>query len=177
MAAISQRYEWSCHLIGIDTSRAFDTINHHKLLANTTLTVQIGDITGQPFERTIGTPQGDSLSPILFVCYLEAALRDIRAHTPPQPTPDAHIPTEASYADDVTFISTTKDHLQASLPIIQSRLAEWNLHVNETEWVHLFLSQGNEGGWKHGEMSRHWDLYWETRKTSKDGNNRQTSPS
>ena len=75
LAAISQRYEWSCHLLGIDMSRAFDTINRHKLLevmdaivdedaarmirlllANTTLAVQIDNITGKPFEATIGTP-------------------------------------------------------------------------------------------------------------------------
>ena len=66
-------------------SQAFDTINRQKLLevmdtivdkdaarmirlllVNTTFTVQIDNITGEPFETTTGTPQGDSLSPFLF---------------------------------------------------------------------------------------------------------------
>ena len=31
------------------------------------------------FASTIGTPQGDSLSPVLFTVYVEAALRDLRS--------------------------------------------------------------------------------------------------
>ena len=34
---------------------------------------------GKPFETRIGTPQGDRLSPILFVIYLENAMREIRS--------------------------------------------------------------------------------------------------
>ena len=34
---------------------------------------------GKPFETRIGTPQGDVLSPILFVIYLENAMREIRS--------------------------------------------------------------------------------------------------
>ena len=162
LAAIGQRYEWSCHLLGIDMSRAFDTINRQKLLtvvknivdsdeermiqlllANTTLAVRIGEQTGKPFETNIGTPQGDSLSPVLFICYLEAALRDTRAHLPPRPTEDTYIPTETEYADDITFISTSPEYLQTALPIIKNRLLEWDLYVNDTktEWVELVLSQ------------------------------------
>ena len=86
--------------------------------------------------------QGDSLSPILFVCYLEAALRDARAHIPSRPAADNYFPTETEYADDVTFISTRAEYLQEALPIIQARLLEWHLHVNDnkTEWVELALS-------------------------------------
>ena len=56
------------------------------LLADTTVVVQIDKHAGKPFETIIGTPEGDSLSPILFVCYLEAALRDVRAHIQPRPS-------------------------------------------------------------------------------------------
>ena len=80
-------------------SRAIDTINRLKLvqvmdtivdaderrmirllLANTTLSIRIKDVTGTPFTTTTGTPQSDSLSPVLFACYLEAALREVRAY-------------------------------------------------------------------------------------------------
>ena len=111
------------------------------LLDSTTLAV-LDNITGKPFEATIGTPKETlSLSPILFVCYLEEALRDVRAHIQPRPSADMYIPTETEYADDVTFISTSSDYLQEALPIILTRLLEWDLHVNEmkTEWVELVL--------------------------------------
>ena len=79
-------------------SAAFDTINRHELLeilkdiieedevriiqyllSETTLNVKIdGAETKRPFTSNIGTPQGDSLSPVLFIIYLEHALKDIR---------------------------------------------------------------------------------------------------
>lgn len=82
------------------------------LLVNTTLYISINDTTGTPFTTITGTPQGDSLSPLLFVCYLEAALRDVRAHLQPAPQTDMIIQTDTEYADDVTFISTSHYHLQ-----------------------------------------------------------------
>ena len=70
--------------MGIDMSRAFDTIKRAKileifdiagcnedelrltqaLLANTQLTVRIKNTHSASFETTIGSPQGDSLSPV-----------------------------------------------------------------------------------------------------------------
>ena len=35
--------------------------------------------------RPVGTPQGDSVSPIFFVIYLEATLRDLRDNLPQRP--------------------------------------------------------------------------------------------
>ena len=70
--------------IGIDMSRAFDTIDRAKLLVilesidglkeddrrlirvmltNTSLQVQFNDILTKPFLSNIGYPQGDGLSP------------------------------------------------------------------------------------------------------------------
>ena len=47
------------------------------LLTQTTLQAPIGNVKASAFETNIGTPQGDSLSPILFNCYYEAAMRDL----------------------------------------------------------------------------------------------------
>ena len=49
-----------------------------SLLADTNLKVKLGEAVSDPFETTIGTPQGDGLSPILFAIYLECALREVR---------------------------------------------------------------------------------------------------
>ena len=126
----------------------------YLLLVNTTLSIRINDITGMPFTTTTGTPQGDSLSPVLFVCYLEATLRDVRAHLQPAPQTDMIIPTETEYADDVTFISTCHEHLQQSLPQIKTILESWDLHVNEskTEWVELTSSNSTEELWRNAKV-------------------------
>ena len=58
-----------------------------------------------PFLSNIGTPQGDSLIPVLFILYLEAALKEIR-DLPEEKEPQ--LPTEIAYADDVDFVSTIR---------------------------------------------------------------------
>ena len=85
-------------ITGIDMSAAFDTIDRKQLLqlltnlvtedekriiqlllSNTTLNVKIsGANTEEPFLTNKGTPQGDSLSPVLFIIYLEQALKNVR---------------------------------------------------------------------------------------------------
>ena len=97
------------HILGIDLSCAFDTVDKHRLLhvvseltndmdvvgmvqallTQTTLQVCIGNVEAPAFETNIGTPQGDSLSPILFNCYYEAAMRDLRPRFPALPQEDA----------------------------------------------------------------------------------------
>ncbi|POM60030.1 EndonucleaseReverse transcriptase [Phytophthora palmivora] len=96
IAARAQTYPEKFYILGIDMSRAFDTIDHDKLLSvlRTFLTddeirlicLLLQDTTFalwnerhvlSPFMNNTGTPQGDSLSPVLFVVYLEAALRDL----------------------------------------------------------------------------------------------------
>ncbi|GFR81283.1 very-long-chain enoyl-CoA reductase [Elysia marginata] len=96
-------------------SAAFDTIDRKQLLqlltnlvtedekriiqfllSNTTLNVKIsGANTEEPFFTNIGTPQGDSLSPVLFIIYLEQALKNVRSTLDsPSNTTEAHLPNE-----------------------------------------------------------------------------------
>ena len=109
-----------CHITGIDMSAAFDTINRQKLLlilseiieedelrmvrfllSNTVINMNINGATQRrSFSANTGTPQGDGLSPVLFIVYLENALRDIRLQPEHQ-----FLPSEVAYADDVDFIS------------------------------------------------------------------------
>ncbi|XP_029655928.1 uncharacterized protein LOC115229770 [Octopus sinensis] len=132
-------------------SRAFDLINRHKLveflagfldessirmiralLSETYLSVRVRYKCSKPFESTSGTPQGDLLSPILFVIYLEAALRELK------PYYKGNINVVA-YADDVDFISSDRDALESLLEVMPNRLAEWFLNVNveKTEFTEL----------------------------------------
>ena len=102
MAAKANREQMDIKVTGIDMSAAFDTINRqlllkilepiihedqlrliHFLLYNTKMTTKIkGAKENMSFLSNIGTPQGDSLSPVLFIIYLEHALKEIRATFP-----------------------------------------------------------------------------------------------
>eukprot|EP00794_Sanderia_malayensis_P009396 gene9397-10384_t len=75
------------------------------LLSDTNISIKVSGATEEiSFLGNTGTPQGDSLSPVLFILYLETALREVR---------EIHkkancLPTEMAYADDVDFISMLK---------------------------------------------------------------------
>ena len=89
------------------------------LLSNTCLNIRIGGTKKEKkFTSNIGTPQGDSLSPILFVVYLENA-------------------------DDVDFIARER----IDVTQIQRVLKRYNLevHVDKTEYTIL---DRNENSWK-----------------------------
>ncbi|XP_029654490.1 uncharacterized protein LOC115230848 [Octopus sinensis] len=137
-------------ILGIDMSRAFDTIRRDKLmeilktildndsirmvralLIDTELTVKIGPVQSRSFKTSIGTPQGDSISPVLFIVYLEAALRDLRKLVKTTSI------TEVIYADDVDFLSHDKSTLEELLNIAPHALEKWFLKVNieKTEYV------------------------------------------
>jgi len=126
LAAKAIRYKATIYILGLDMSRAFDTIDRAKLmrilkeevqldndelrmcqslLAETSLRVKLGEALSDPFASTIGTPQGDGLSPILFAIYFESVLRQVREAAGPRPATDHGLPLEAIYADDTDFIS------------------------------------------------------------------------
>ena len=85
------------------------------------------------FATSIGTPQGDSLSPVLFTVYLEAALRDLRSRLPTRPQTDANLPLDVEHADDTDFISTSRLFLDDIERIAPACLAEWSLTINASK--------------------------------------------
>ena len=89
------------------------------LLAATSLEPRLSTGECHAFASTIGTPQGDSLSPVLFTVYLEAALRDLRSRLPPRPPADARLPLDVEYADDIDFISYSRPYLNEIERIVQ----------------------------------------------------------
>ena len=151
------KHRESYTILGIDMSSAFDTILRLKLLeilkdivnndelkiirlllAETSLNITCDQKTTE-VPTIIGTPQGDSLSPILFIVYLEAALRELR----PLISPSNLIhPNELVYADDCDIIFDNKAEATASVPIIVNCLQKWNLQVNagKTEFTVVSLS-------------------------------------
>ena len=83
-------------------------------------------------------------SPVLFIIYLEHALKEVRPTLPKPTTPfEAEIPNEVAYADDVDFIG--QDY--ADINKIQEVLKKYQLKVNTDKTEYTLISK-NEKGWK-----------------------------
>ena len=89
------------------------------------------------FTSNIGTPQGDSLSPVLFIIYLENALRKTRDEI----SNDLQN-LNLAYADDVDFVSSTRF---VDVNIKESNLAEVRLFVTTSKTEYTKVSIENEG--------------------------------
>ena len=100
------------------------------LLSNTTLRVSFNGVMTDPFVSTIGSPQGDGLSPILFAIYLETALRALEQKTPSRPDVDLNLPSKAIYADDTDFISLVEQYLDKIQHTVGPIFAYYDLVVN-----------------------------------------------
>ena len=93
-----------------------------------------GANTEEPFLTNIGTPQGDSLSPVLFIIYLEQALKNVRSTLDsPSNTTETHLPNEIVYDDDNDFIGNQP----ANVKKIEDTLKVHKLKVNvdKTEYT------------------------------------------
>ena len=129
-------------------SSAFDTIDRTKLinvcetfldedelrllqvlLSDTSLELFCGKFSTS-IPTLVGSPQGDGLSPTLFIIYLEAALREVREALVIKT--HKH-PSELAYADDVDFVFGTVEEALGNHDIIAKTLSKWNLIVNKSK--------------------------------------------
>jgi hypothetical protein len=174
LISVVQNRHFEFHKMGIDMSKAFDTIKRQTilnllkdagcnqdeirlvrlLLSNTKLKVRVNNNLSAEFESVIGAFQGDSLSGNLFTLTLAGALNHLRViltallDRPNPPIAENGMPNESEYADDVDFLDEDLPTLQAIFPISEKVLKEWNLNVNntKTEFVHFHLA--NKGDLK-----------------------------
>lgn len=158
LKAIGQRYDEVIKIVGIDLSKAFDCINREKLmkvfeqkelcsksdlrilnylLSNTKLTTRINGTYGEWFDTTIGTPQGDALSPILFTVYLEAAIRE---YLEIKDIKFTELQMIILYADDTDFINL--ENFEDEMAEV---LKKWNLKENadKRERITIHDSEAN----------------------------------
>ena len=159
------RYHKAFYILGLDMSRAFDTILRDKLLvilrddvclkddelrmcqmllADTTLSVRFENVLADPFTTTIGTPQGDGLSPVLFAIYLEKAMRDLRGQMPDRLLEDKDLPEEAIYADDVDFFSSSIERLDKIKELVPPTIGKYNLNANKDKWEQTYVTHSEE---------------------------------
>ena len=98
-----------------------------SLLADTTSSIRSSNTLGAEFPTNLGVPQGDSLSPILFIIFLEVTLQDICRQL------QCSMTDLIVYADDTDFILqnfTTLDSIQADSPKLFNN---WDLKMNESK--------------------------------------------
>ena len=145
--------------LGIDLSRAFDTVLRGKLmtslegeaplteddlrlvrylLADMELAIMCCGAILRGLTSNIGTPQGDGLSPFLFIYYLDRAFKAsdaVVAASPLCAVPKLDIalglPGLTAYADDADRMSTSASFLEARLDHDLQTFKAWNLHVNK----------------------------------------------
>lgn len=163
-----ENFKMKIHKLGTDLSHAFDSVDRDKLikllaedgwtnddenrmirmlLTNTNLTVRFEWKLSEKLRTTIGVPQGDGLSGLLFIVFLSTAMRDVERKmllsTPSRPQTDVllGLPHTSSYADDVDYYSTQKDYLEVKLHVAEEVYPIWNLELNvaKTERVEWFL--------------------------------------
>ena len=142
-------------ITGIDMSSAIDTIYRDELfkiveefldeddlrilsvlLVKTTLEVKVENAQATTFESNIGSPQGDSISGLLFTLYFNRALQQIKDEMQKEPIDcrdinprwvekmESSIPEEIVYADDCDFITEiekTKDKIYEKAKEIMKR--------------------------------------------------------
>ena len=173
--------EYIIHFLQSDMSRAFDTVNRKMLmedlrsileadelhiarllLEDVSLTVRCGSTYGDIFTTTIGTPQGDCLSPILFTLYLAKALKDEEKkpehdHTyslihQEKPEHEEHPYSKMSqrnttkkeeeqtftcidlqYADDLNYITQNYEKVQEMKKVIPPKLEARDLTTNPSK--------------------------------------------
>ena len=146
ICARSLHYQRISYVLGIDFSKAFDTIDRGKLieilktflnddevrmisilLADTSLQLKFEDTEFEPFDTNIGVPQGDSLSPILFTIYLEYVLRELAKKLA---MPHDLLQRTIAYADDCDFRSDDLNTIERILELAPEVFAEWSLKMN-----------------------------------------------
>ncbi|KAJ8524821.1 hypothetical protein ON010_g16295 [Phytophthora cinnamomi] len=157
IAARAMRYKERFHILGIDLSRAFDIVNRDKLLSvledivdndelrlirlllqDTSLALRFGNTLLSPFESNAGTPQGDSLSPVLFVVYLGAALRDLASKID---VPHDLLADMIVYADDADFICQHADIAKLIEDQAPAVLSNWSLQMNTSKTEHTIVNR------------------------------------
>lgn len=154
--AIAKRFDEKFNIMGIDMSKAFDSIYREKLmtileevvpdksnrrilrylLSQTTLQPNLNGELGDKFKTKLGTPQGGALSPVLFTIYLEGVLREFRRVAQYETTAEC---MDTGYADDVDFINKYKEANEEHLRILAEELPKSGLIINsgKTEFIDI----------------------------------------
>ncbi|KAF8662340.1 hypothetical protein AX14_007089 [Amanita brunnescens Koide BX004] len=157
---------WHVSACAIDIAQFFPSLNHHavvrvlaklgfaeKLTAllgsyfcDRTTTYRWDTAMSDPYDFSMGTPQGDCLSPIISALYLSVAIKAVFPHIfPPKPV------RSLFFVDD-GVLYTASDSLERNIRILSSTLTRLlttltniglNIEPSKTELIHFYAFQLN----------------------------------
>ena len=165
-AITSENYK--IFLLLLDMSKAFDTVRRNDLFTiledilevdelhmmkilveDVILRVKIGKTTGEAIKTNIGIPQGDCLSPILFILYLSEALKPTRTVAkPPNFDSTKILMIDQKYSDDVSWITNHDDTVLQLRKEVPSILKEKNLQTNVGKTEQHEVKRNGSNSWK-----------------------------
>ena len=146
----------SAHIGFADFSKAFDKVNHYKLisklidenvnkfvintifsmLTNTHVNVNFNNNIGSSWKLNNGTRQGAIISPILFCIYINEIIKEIS-----ESNIGCRLGTYQTniiaYADDITLISSSSKGLQLLFDKMNRRVTELGLTLNVNKTVYM----------------------------------------
>ena len=140
-------------IIYLDFSKAFDCVNHRKLwmclsqlgienpllsmiqdmLRWRTFHVRLDEATSEEHSITAGTPQGGTMSALLWLCYCQQLLNQLST------LPELHV---WAYADDIKLTSTNPRVLQAALFYVSQWCSDYQMSLSVGKCVVVPLCGG-----------------------------------
>ncbi len=120
------------------------------LVEDIKLTVRVGKTMGEHINTNIGVPQGDSLSLILFIIYLAAALQALKHIQEKHNIPDKYhiIPLmiDLQYTDDISWITNNSEKV-TEIEEAESKLEDKYLQVNNTKTGKHDIERNGQTNW------------------------------
>jgi len=110
-----------------------------RLFNETRIFIKSGEMLSAPFQSNVGTPQGDTIAPILFSLFLSDIEKKIPAIGPML---NGIRITMIMYADDICVLAESREDLQTLLDAIHLYCLENKLIVNVTKTKILVFHYG-----------------------------------
>jgi hypothetical protein len=155
------------------------------LLRDVKIKVRCGKTSGEYFKTNIGTPQGDCASAILFTLYLAKSIKEAKPPNPPhlidhtynktnpeseitpqhlhdhnyhKPNPARKLNIDQQYADDIGWVTTSKEIRSYIKDNIPPKLKKRNLNVNLEKTEEFTVSRTGNDEWKKSKyLGSHLD--------------------
>ena len=131
-----QPSNYKIYILMLGRPKAFDTVNRKLLLDQldkilelfllsvlineTTLQIKVDKHLSEKIQTTTGIIQGDCLSATLFIFYLASCLNSPQAKINPN---NEKFLIEPKYADDIIWVTTSKQHIENAKSKIPIQLA------------------------------------------------------
>jgi hypothetical protein len=148
----------------VDFQKAFDSIKHdiiqatlksygvgktltsliYRILKQAKAAVRVGGELGEWFEVTVGSRQGDPISPTTFITYLERVMDRIKEKATGISI-HGHKLSNLKFADDIDLIEESRDELQKNLRMLSTSGKAAGLSINGKKTKTMVFGQQQIG--------------------------------